>query len=90
MLHRASIDGRFKELEMITNYAVPRLTPQTSDRAREKLIRALKGVSGVEFVTLKPRSHQVEIEGTDRQEPNAAEISEAATAAGFTFASLSK
>ena len=70
---------------MTTSYTVPRLTPQTPDRARQKLLWALKAVPGVESVTLKPASQQVEVKGTDRQEPKTWEIFAAASEAGFTF-----
>ena len=67
---------------MVQSYKVTRLTSQTPQSDQQKLVTALKGVAGVEKVTLRPNSSEFEIDGKD--ECNPSDIWAAAAKAGFS------
>lgn len=68
---------------MVTNYSVPSFNSDTSDRDSDKLTNALRGVRGVESVSLKPDSNQFEIKGKGDNQPNSDDIMAASKKAGF-------
>jgi len=65
-------------------YQTSNLTSMTPEAEQTKLTAALEGVDGVFSVTLRPDSSEFEIKAQKQTKPKRADITEAASKAGFT------
>lgn len=66
-------------------YKSPRLDAKTPQADKTKLVNALRAVQGVESAVLHPATHEFEIKARDKQQPKPADISAAASKAGFAI-----
>lgn len=75
---------------MMNRYKVPTLTPNTPKTHKNKLMTALKQVSGVQSATLHPAAHEFQIEADTKHAPKRDEIASAARKAGFELEAATK
>lgn len=67
----------------MSNYTITRLNDKTPSTDKEKLLAAIRAVPGVDKAVLHTDTHEVEIHGKPKHEPNRADVMAACKKAGF-------